>query len=104
MGWFTAGRVTNPGKAAILADTGPMLATTLAVTVLAWVEREPATIEIAQRDAGNLTDVNVQTLSVDPAQSAETTFTATLQVNQRIVARCTQGLDISGDIHVSIFA
>lgn len=100
MGWATQGRISNAMKGTVLADTGQMLASTLAIAVVGWTEREPATIEVAQRDATNQNDLNMQTLALSAGQSNDITLTAVLVLNQRLVARAAN--DISGDVQVSI--
>lgn len=100
MAWKTEGVITNGGTGDILADTGAQLAGTKTYTFILW-SSVGGNIEMAQRNALNTADVEVQRLAVEPNPKFYIfSVPIELVLNQRIVIRVVD--PYTGTFQVSI--
>ena len=100
MGWATEDIKDRPIAGTILADTGALLALSgIPVTVVVWAE-QLCILAVAQRNALNTDDVEMQRIYVEPGTEIFPFSSMTFSVNERLVIRCHENVD--GQIQASI--
>lgn len=100
MAWDTAGIVTDPAAAAILADTGALSLGLFDFTIIVYVNTA-GRIELVHRNALNNADVKKQIIySLGTSEPIIFHFSQALALSERIVVRCRDGF--TGDAQASI--
>ena len=101
MAWNTEGVANNPNSGDILADSGALSLGDHTFTILIWNDTGTAELEVAQRNATNNGDINVQRLVV-VGTNVVYPLPITTILNQRIVIRMRTNL--SGNIQASLLS
>lgn len=103
MAWGTAGKLTDPGANAVLADTGPLAAVAFVPTLICWAN-VACLITLRHRNAANNADVHAQQLSLTTEGDNSRIFglpsSVTLGLNERLIL--TLDIAIVGQIQCSI--